>query len=123
MDSSTSFSADKIPKVASKNGISPITSTAVSSPPAKAKPSEYKVCVSFQPPPPSSFSINTVTVPNKETMIPPLSSVERWPARWVANIATYDTTRAKKPKLKSNTVFCCTFRIMLASTLNRMEQK
>ncbi|MNI75500.1 hypothetical protein D3C73_1316570 [compost metagenome] len=38
-------------------------------------------------------------------------------------MATYDTTSAKNPKVKSNTVFCCTLRIMLESTLNRMEQK
>ncbi|MNE66334.1 hypothetical protein D3C80_1618770 [compost metagenome] len=38
-------------------------------------------------------------------------------------MATYETTSAKKPKVKSNTVFCCTFRIILESTLNKMEQK
>ena len=42
-DNSTSFSADKIPKVTSKNGINPMTRMAVNNPPAIAKPIEYSV--------------------------------------------------------------------------------
>ncbi|MNC68324.1 hypothetical protein D3C75_1189050 [compost metagenome] len=90
-----------MPNDVSKNGISPITRIAVSTPPANAYPMPYSVVVLFQSPVSIKASVKTARDPNRQTMIAPFKMVDRWLARCVAKIATNETTTAKKPSSKS----------------------
>ncbi|MNP54995.1 hypothetical protein D3C76_1495960 [compost metagenome] len=90
-----------MPNEVSKNGISPMTSMAVSTPPANANPTPYSVVVRFQSPVSIKAKVKTAMDPNKQTIMAPFRIVDRWLALCVAKIATNETNTAKNPNSKS----------------------